>query len=222
MRCHEGIIFAGTYAGNRAVSYVRRCGSAIDCGGRPGREYNQDRRYIIFPTGNAAVTKIFRFVLTCLLVYRLRPHLAAVPTDGHPNVPAMERRGRRDSWLQLSAQYGGQFDRILAARGLREEVIDRELELAAATGFNSVRVFLQYLVWEHDPEGLLQRMHRFMDMAASHGIRTMWVLFDDCAFGYPPATDPYPGRKATRSRASIPPSGPRVLGIRGSIRRQRS
>ncbi|MBM4091286.1 MAG: hypothetical protein FJ276_17965, partial [Planctomycetes bacterium] len=82
---------------------------------------------------------------------------------------------------------------IWQAADWREDVIDRELKLAAATGMNTVRVFVQYLVWESDPDGLLGRMNRFLEIAQSHGIRTMWVLFDDCVFGYPPKTDPYLG-----------------------------
>src|SRR5215210_756821 len=36
--------------------------------------------------------------------------------------------------------------------------IDRELGWAHSLGFNSIRVFLHHLLWEHDAEGLKQRM----------------------------------------------------------------
>jgi hypothetical protein len=72
-------------------------------------------------------------------------------------------------------------------------VIDEELGWAEETGYNSVRVFVQYLVWKLGPEGLKARMEEFLRIAARHGIRVMWVPFDDCAFGYPPKTDPYAG-----------------------------
>ena len=48
--------------------------------------------------------------------------------------------------------------------------IDEELGWAAAAGYNSLRIFVQYLVWLHDPDGLLQRMDRLLSIAAGHGI----------------------------------------------------
>ncbi|MHB9031702.1 MAG: glycoside hydrolase 5 family protein [Anaerolineae bacterium] len=74
---------------------------------------------------------------------------------------------------------------------LDEREVDQELGWAAGLGLNSVRVFVQYLVYEHDPDALLERMHRFLDIAASHGISTMWVLLDDC-WGSEPALGPQP------------------------------
>jgi hypothetical protein len=58
--------------------------------------------------------------------------------------------------------------------------IDRELGWAEVIGFNTGRVFLQYLVWEHNAEGLKERIDRFLDIADGHGISTMLILFDDC------------------------------------------
>lgn len=72
--------------------------------------------------------------------------------------------------------------------------IDAELALAEDVGFNCLRVVLQYLVWEHDADGLKERMDRFMGICEGHGIRVMWSLFDDCAFG--PKKDPYLGKQA--------------------------
>jgi hypothetical protein len=60
------------------------------------------------------------------------------------------------------------------------ETIDRELGWAQEIGFNSCRVFVQYLVWEHDPGGLKERIDRFLSIADKHGITTMPILFDDC------------------------------------------
>jgi len=58
--------------------------------------------------------------------------------------------------------------------------IDQELGWAEDLGFNSVRVFLHYLLWEQDPGGFLKRMERFLSIADRHHIGTMFVLFDDC------------------------------------------
>jgi len=62
------------------------------------------------------------------------------------------------------------------------KTVDRELGWAQDLGFNSARVFLQFLVWEQDPEGMKARMKEFLDIANRHGIRIMFILFDDCAF----------------------------------------
>jgi len=56
--------------------------------------------------------------------------------------------------------------------------IDRELGWASKLGFNSIRVFLHNLLWEHDAPGLLQRMDHFLSIAEHHGIGVMFVLFD--------------------------------------------
>ena len=76
--------------------------------------------------------------------------------------------------------------------------IERELGWAQGLGFNSVRVFLNYVVWRHGPDGFKKRFERFLALAAGHGILVMPVLFDDCAFaGKEPAVgqqdDPVPG-----------------------------
>lgn len=58
--------------------------------------------------------------------------------------------------------------------------IDRELGWAAGLGFNTVRVFVNYVVWEADADGLKQRVARFLEIADKHHIATMPILFDDC------------------------------------------
>ncbi|MFP3937964.1 MAG: cellulase family glycosylhydrolase [Phycisphaerae bacterium] len=60
------------------------------------------------------------------------------------------------------------------------ETIERELSWAGGLGFNSVRVFLHFLVWRHDAEGLKQRMDWFLTQAQRAGISVMFVPFDDC------------------------------------------
>ncbi|MCE5278770.1 MAG: cellulase family glycosylhydrolase [Planctomycetaceae bacterium] len=63
-----------------------------------------------------------------------------------------------------------------------EPTIARELGWAAAIGFNSIRVFLQYVVWEADPAGFMQRFERVLEIADANGMTVMPVLFDDCLF----------------------------------------
>lgn len=59
-------------------------------------------------------------------------------------------------------------------------VIERELGWAEELGFNTVRVFVNYAVWEADPAALKENMRRFFDIAGQQGISTMVILFDDC------------------------------------------
>ncbi len=76
------------------------------------------------------------------------------------------------------------------------QTIDIELGYAQKLGFNSIRVYLHYLVWEQDPEGFKKRVDDFLNIAAKHNISTLFVLFDDCWNGDPKSgkqPDPIPG-----------------------------
>ena len=60
------------------------------------------------------------------------------------------------------------------------ETADRELGLAAETGFNSIRVILEFIVWDQQHDGFLDRFDRFLAAAAKHGISTMVCFANDC------------------------------------------
>jgi len=72
------------------------------------------------------------------------------------------------------------------------KTIGQELGWAAKAGYNSVRVFLQYLVWQDDAEGLKERIEHFLTTATKHGISTTFILFCDCSFG---GKEPYLGKQ---------------------------
>ena len=72
------------------------------------------------------------------------------------------------------------------------KTIDQELEWASKAGYNSVRVFLQYLVWQDDAEGLKKRVEQFLAIAAKHGMSAMLILFCDCSFA---GKEPYLGKQ---------------------------
>ncbi len=57
---------------------------------------------------------------------------------------------------------------------------DRELELAAKTGYNSIRIILEYIVWEKQHDGFMERLERYISTAAKHGISCMIVFGNDC------------------------------------------
>ncbi len=60
------------------------------------------------------------------------------------------------------------------------QTIDRELGWAAELGFNTVRVYLHDLAWEADAAGFKERIDAFLGLAKGHGIRPVFVIFDDC------------------------------------------
>ncbi len=73
--------------------------------------------------------------------------------------------------------------------------IDRDLGWAEAIGMRVMRVFLHDLLYQQDPAGFLDRMERYLSIAARHQIKTMFVFFDDCwagdfALGKQPAPKP--------------------------------
>lgn len=70
--------------------------------------------------------------------------------------------------------------------------IDKELGWAEGLGFNTMRVFLSSVVYQHDPDGLKARMNDFLSICQRHGIKPLFVFFDDCwnaesAYGKQPA-----------------------------------
>ena len=60
------------------------------------------------------------------------------------------------------------------------ETIDRELGWAEDIGFNCMRVYLHHLAWQIDREGFKSRMDQYLGIADKHGIKTIFVFFDDC------------------------------------------
>lgn len=114
-----------------------------------------------------------------------------------------------------------------------EATIARELGWAAGLGFNTVRVFLPFRVWEADRAGFLARCDRFLALAAGHGLAVLPVLFDDCAFscrepvlGPQPAPIPgvhnsgwtaSPGAAVVRDRAAWPRCADYVRALVGAF-----
>jgi len=58
--------------------------------------------------------------------------------------------------------------------------IDLELGWAEAIGLNTMRVFLHDLAWQLDPVGFQKRIDTFLQIAAKHHIKPLFVLFDSC------------------------------------------
>lgn len=58
--------------------------------------------------------------------------------------------------------------------------ISRDLGYAAGIGMRVMRVYLHHLAWKVDRDGFKQRMKTYLSIADRHGIRTIFVIFDDC------------------------------------------
>ena len=67
--------------------------------------------------------------------------------------------------------------------GFSPDLIDRELALAETTGFNAVRVVLQFIVWEDDPAYFKEAFTRFLSICTKHKMQVIPAFFDDCVFG---------------------------------------
>ncbi len=73
------------------------------------------------------------------------------------------------------------------------DTIDEELSWARSLGYTAIRVPLQFVVWQADPDGFLKRVDQLLDLAGKHGLRIVPVLFDDLDLaGQPPQPGPQP------------------------------
>lgn len=62
----------------------------------------------------------------------------------------------------------------------RFETTKRELALAAQTGFNSIRIIPEFIVWEREHDGFMERFERYIEAAHENGITCTVVLGNDC------------------------------------------
>lgn len=56
----------------------------------------------------------------------------------------------------------------------------RELALAAQTGFNSIRIIPEFFVWQNEHDGFMERLERYIGAAYENGISCAIVLGNDC------------------------------------------
>ena len=87
------------------------------------------------------------------------------------------------------------------------ETIEQELGWAQEIGYNQLRINLPFIVWQHDRDGLLERIEQFLVIADRHSIKVMLTLMDDCAFsGDEPFLGsqkaPVPGKHNSQAAAS--------------------
>ena len=109
--------------------------------------------------------------------------------------------------------------------------IDTELGWAEAIGLNTMRVFLHDLPWQQDATGFKERIDTFLQIAAKHHIKPLFVLFDSCwdpepRLGKQHAPRPgvhnsgwvqSPGAKALQDPAQYPRLEAYVKGVVGAL-----
>lgn len=86
--------------------------------------------------------------------------------------------------------------------------IEQEIAWAKAIGFNTVRTNIPFIVWQHDRDGLWQRLNRFLNVIEKNGFFAMICLLEDCEFsGEGPYLGPQkpPIPNVHNSRASSSP-----------------
>lgn len=72
------------------------------------------------------------------------------------------------------------------------DTIDEELGWAKKSGYTSMRFFLPFIVWEDDADGLKERMRDVLAKCRRHGLRAVFVLFDDTRTS---GKEPYLGKQ---------------------------
>ncbi len=62
----------------------------------------------------------------------------------------------------------------------RFETTKKELALMSELGYNSIRIIPEFIVWEKEHDGFMDRFERYINLAAQNGISCMVVLGNDC------------------------------------------
>jgi Cellulase (glycosyl hydrolase family 5) len=96
--------------------------------------------------------------------------------------------------------------------------IDAELGWAQLHGFNTVRVFLHDQLWAQDYRGFQGRLAHFVDIAAAHGIKPLFVLFDSCWDPFPEAGPQRAPRPGVHNSGWVQSPGAERLDDRGYTR----
>ena len=68
----------------------------------------------------------------------------------------------------------------------RFKTTEAELALMRNTGFNSVRLIPEFIVWKLEHDGFMERFERYISLCDKYGISCMIVLANDCM---PPASE---------------------------------
>jgi hypothetical protein len=129
--------------------------------------------------------KLNLLLFTCLIIL-ISCQQKSKNTEEKPPIWAVEQAkawGEENAWLR-----GCNFNPSTAinqletwqAESFDAETIERELGWAEDLGLNCMRVYLHHVAWEVDNTGFIKRMNKYLKIADNHGIKTIFVIFDDC------------------------------------------
>jgi hypothetical protein len=58
--------------------------------------------------------------------------------------------------------------------------IDEELGWAESLGFNVLRIYLHFLLWQADSKGIKKKIDQTLEICHKHHMKVLFVFFDDC------------------------------------------
>ena len=93
--------------------------------------------------------------------YKARPWIRGC------NYMSADCANRIDQWQELGFEE-------------RFKTTEEELALMQETGFNSIRIILEFLVWDKEHDGFTERFERYLSLCAKYGISCMVTLANDC------------------------------------------
>jgi hypothetical protein len=125
------------------------------------------------------------FLLLVLLLNLSRPVAESCP----PRANSRWTEGAANGWYEKQPWLVG--SNFIPATAINElemwqadsfdpNEIDKELGWAESLGLNTMRVFLHDLAWQQDPRRFKQSIGIFLEIAARHHIKPLFVLFDSC------------------------------------------
>ena len=62
----------------------------------------------------------------------------------------------------------------------RFEQTEQELKLLKDTGFNAIRIIVEFIVWHKEHDSFLEKLERYIATAFKYGIKSMIVFGNDC------------------------------------------
>jgi hypothetical protein len=116
--------------------------------------------------------------VTCVLFFT-----AAFSQSGRWPVEKANEWYAKQGWLRGSNfQPSSAINQLemFQAESFDTATINRELGWAEKLGFNVMRVYLHHLLWTSDKEGFKKRLDTYLGISSRHGIKTLFVFFDDC------------------------------------------
>jgi len=134
-------------------------------------------------------------ILLLILLFNAGTHVSYTQDKRWPEKKAQEWYAKQ-GWLT-----GSNFQPSTAINQLEmfqketfdPTTIDRELGWASDLGFNCMRVYLHHLLWTTDKNGFKKRLNEYLSISSKHGIKTVFVFFDDCwNDSYTPGKQPAP------------------------------